>query len=369
MLVRPVKLLHTADIHLDAPFRWLGSKGKEQRRQLKETFRALIDLALKEQVDALLIAGDLFDSNSPSQDAIDLVQAQLRRLSAPVFLLPGTHDCLDDSSIYRKSDLFGPGVHIFDHSNSAFELDALDLTVHGQANLTKRSRTSPLATLKRSPRTRFNVALAHGSLALPGAEDDFPLTREEIVASGMDYVALGHWHSYRDCSASTTRAFYSGPPELLAEGEMGCALLVEIDEAGTKVEPRRIGRRRYQELELALDQFGSLEEVRVRIRSAADADLALSVSFTGLRPLHLVVDAVELSQEMAADFFALKIKDNSHPALSPEDTEAFPEELVIGQFVKRMKALIAEAESPEQQRLRESALQIGVALLQGKKVL
>ncbi len=367
--MRPVKLLHTADIHLDAPLGWLGNKGKEKRRQIKETFRAVIDLALEEQVDALLVAGDLFDSNSPSQDTIDLVQAQLRRLSAPVFLLPGTHDCFDDCSIYRRSEIFGPNAHILNCSDTAHELSALDLTVHGQGNLTKRSHTSPLAGLSKNPNTRFNVALAHGSLAMPGAEDDFPLTREEIGASGMDYLALGHWHTYRDCSTSSTKAFYSGPPELIAEGELGCVLLVELAETGTKVEPRRVGRRRYQKLELMLDQVQSVEEIRERINSIGDPDLVLSVSLTGLKPLHLVVDATELAQELASGFFALKVNDISHPMLSAEDMEAFPENLVIGQFIRRMSVLIGEAASPEQRRIREGALQVGVALLQGRKVL
>ncbi|MBI2953885.1 MAG: DNA repair exonuclease [Chloroflexi bacterium] len=364
-----IRLLHIADVHLDAPFRWLGDRGKEQRGQLKETFRGIIDLALEERVDVFLVAGDLFDSNSPSQGTIDLVQTQLRRLDTPVFLLPGTHDCLDDSSVYRKLNIAGSNIHIFDPSQTSFEVNDLDLTVHGRANVTRTSWRSPLDGLSKSAAARFNVALAHGSMAMPGTEDDFPLTRGEIGASGMDYVALGHWHSCQEYSAAATKAFYSGPPELLAEGQSGCALLVELGQDGATVERRYVGRRSYTSLDVALDGMRSVEEIRERIKRLGDENLVLSVTLSGLRSLDLVVDAAELARELSEYFFHVKVQDRSQALVSPEDITGFSEKLVIGQFVRRMMALIDQAATPEDRRIRENALQIGVALLQGRDVL
>ncbi len=369
-----LKLLHIADVHLDAPFRWLGARGKEQRKQLRETFRAVVDLALQERVDAFLVAGDLFDSNSPSQDAVDVVQAQLRRLDVPVFLLPGTHDCFDEGSIYRKVDFvatIGSHVHVFKgHSQTSVEVSKLGLTVHGRANLTKTSNSSPLRGLTRNPGTPFNVALAHGSLAMPHAEDDFPVAPADIGSSGMNYVALGHWHSYRECSSGSRKACYPGPPELLAEGELGCVLLLELTEGGTRVEQRRVRRRHHDRLEIPLDGVQSVEEVVQRISSLRDGDLILSVTLSGLRTLDLLVEPAKLSLELSDRFFALRIDDRSHPQVSSEVMQSFPDNTVTGQFVRRMNVLIDEvADDPEQRRMRESALQIGVALLQGRKVL
>ncbi|MDA8219745.1 MAG: DNA repair exonuclease [Dehalococcoidales bacterium] len=366
-----INLLHTADVHLDAPFRWLGDKGREQRRQLKETFRAVVDLALAERVDALLIAGDLFDSNSPAQDTVELVRSQLARLAVPVFILPGTHDCLDDGSVYRRTALAAEGarVHLFDGERTAFTLSALGLTVHGRANLTKTSPTSPLAGLARNPATPYNVCLAHGSLAMPGTEDDFPLTAAEVAAAGMDYLALGHWHSYRDCSTGRAKACYSGPPELLGEDELGCPILIELGEGPAVVTPRPVGRRRYEKASLPLDGVASAEEVRAEIRRRADPELVLAVALGGLRRLDVIVDADELMEELGADFFALRVVDDSRAMLSPEEVEALSPRTVAGQFARRMSALIAEAATPAEQRRRESALQIGLALLQGRRVL
>jgi exonuclease SbcD len=107
-----LKLLHTADIHLGAKFLSLGNKGAVQREQIKASFKKLISRAIEEEVGIVLIAGDLFDANQQPQANIDLVVEQFNLLAQrniPVCLIPGTHDCFDSSSIYRKVN-FREGV-------------------------------------------------------------------------------------------------------------------------------------------------------------------------------------------------------------------------------------------------------------------
>ena len=361
-----LKLLHIADVHLDAPFRWLGAKGQEQRRQLKETFRKTIDLALAERVDCLLIAGDLFDSNSPAQDTVDLVQGQLARLACPVFILPGTHDCLDEACVYRRAELGAAHIHLFDAEHAAFAVAGLDLVVHGRANASKTSRLSPLRDLRPSPSARYNVALAHGSLVRPGTEDDFPIAEADLAA-GMDYVALGHWHTYRQCGGG--RACYSGPPELLAEGEEGRALLVELGRGEPRLEPRRVSQRRCARLDLPLDGLRSAEEVAEALRTQRDPALVLGAVLSGLKPLDLVLNVDEMARDLAPHFFALRLVDRSHPALTPAEIAAFPEHTVLGQYARRLGERIAAAGGEEERRLAETALQLGLALLRGRRVL
>ena len=105
-----LKILHTADIHLGAKFSGLGNKGASQREQLRTTFKNVIATAIDERVGIVLIAGDLFDANQQPQRNIDLVIEQFNLLNQnniPVCLIPGTHDSLDSSSIYRKVDFEG----------------------------------------------------------------------------------------------------------------------------------------------------------------------------------------------------------------------------------------------------------------------
>ena len=368
-----LKLLHIADVHLDAPFGWLGRKGPDQRRQLAATFRAAIDLAIAERVDAVLIAGDLFDSNSPSRAAVDLVRAELRRLDRPAFVLPGTHDCLDAGSIYRRVAFDdSPLVHVFGPERTVFEVESLGLAVHARANETKTSAASPLRGLAPVASARYNVALAHGSRPMPGTEDDYPFGDDEIAASGFDYLALGHWHKCQDCSVGRTTAWYSGPLEMLKAGDAGAALAVEIAgrrSADVRVTRHDLGQTRYRQLNVAVDATTTAETIRTAILARRDPALVLRATLAGFRPLGDPLDSAGLAAELAGDFHDLRIDDQTHPALDDAALAALPERLVIGQFARRLGRLIADAPDDTTRRRAESALQIGLALLQGRRVL
>ncbi|MBM3149586.1 MAG: hypothetical protein FJZ88_06130, partial [Chloroflexi bacterium] len=112
-----IKLLHTADIHLGREFPLLGEKGKEYRNQLVTTFDKIIDLAIKENVSLLLIAGDLFDTNRVHGIVVAKVLSAFRKLEergVPICILPGTgtHDSYGEDSIYRFVR-FPPNVVVF----------------------------------------------------------------------------------------------------------------------------------------------------------------------------------------------------------------------------------------------------------------
>jgi len=133
-----VKILHTADIHLGAKFSILGNKGIQQREQIKNTFKKITSTAISERVNIVLIAGDLFDSNSQPQGNIGLVVEQFNLLGEnkiPVCLIPGNHDPFDSSSIYRKVNFeqICPNVKVFTEAEISYkEYPELDLTVYGK---------------------------------------------------------------------------------------------------------------------------------------------------------------------------------------------------------------------------------------------
>ena len=133
-----VKMLHTSDVQLDAPFHFLGNKGQRHRQQLRETFRRIVDMAAEAEFDLLLITGDLFNDNRPHQDTVDFVVSQVGRLDIPVCILPGNHDCYDDTSVYRKAR-FPDNVVIFTEQPTIREFAELDVAVYGNAILSSQS--------------------------------------------------------------------------------------------------------------------------------------------------------------------------------------------------------------------------------------
>lgn len=370
-----LKILHTADIHLGAKFSGLGNKGASQREQLLVTFKNIITTAINGKVDIVLIAGDLFDSNQQPQRNIDLVIEQFNLLgsnSIPVCLIPGTHDSLDSSSIYRKVDFEEkcPNLKIFTDENTSWkEYPSLDLTVYGKPNLSNRSRVSPLKGLRRSTSSKFHIGMAHGSLHIPEkvAEDDHVFRLEEVKASGMDYLALGHWHRAYKCPAESP-AWYPGPPEWIpGQTEKGVVLMVSLSPAGeVEVTPTTLGVRDYSEVEIDMDQIQDLMVLRSRISAMAGQNLIGKVTLKGLRDVEFILNTEDLEGELGEKFFHLRVVDKSHPK-SREVSEG-EERLIASRFIRLMKGQIEGLEG-EEQEIAESALQYGLALLDGKEVL
>jgi exonuclease SbcD len=370
-----LKILHTADIHLGAKFSGLGNKGASQREQLRTTFKNIIATAIDERVNIVLIAGDLFDANQQPQRNIDLVIEQFNLLGSnniAVCLIPGTHDSLDSSSIYRKVDFAGKcsNLKIFTDENMSYkEYPEFNLTVYGKPNLSNRSYTSPLKGLKPSTSSKFHIAMAHGSLYIPEkiAEDDHVFKLEEVKASGMNYLALGHWHRVYNCSEKPP-AWYSGPPEWIPDQrERGAVLLIDLSDAGeVKVEPKIVGLRDYDEVEIDMSEIQDLVKLKVRISEGANQDLVRKAFIRGLRDAEIIVNPEELETELGEKFFHLSIVDKSH-SKSGEVTED-EERLIRNRFIKLMETQIENLEG-EERDIAENALQYGMALLDGKEVL
>lgn len=369
------KLLHTADIHLGAPFRNLGEKGKEVRRALKETFSSLLNLAKAEKADLIIIAGDLFDSNRVPTDLVDFVVAEIGKVQIPVCILPGTHDCLEGNSVYHGAKFSGiENLFIFPDGLGRKVYPDLGLTIHGRANSSNRSLRSPLAGIAPSGDTRWNVAMAHGSIRIESksASDDYPITLEEIGASGMDYVALGHWHVAQDFSRGTSKAWYCGTPENLTFDERspaGRALLVTIDDDGVSVEPRETGRYLWREVAIDAVEVNDEPALLNRLKPIAGPRTLLKLRLTGLAHLDFIPDEERLRDLLAEHFFHVAVDARSVHLMEAEiDPSAYPESAVAGRFLRLMHDKIHAAPAEEKQEYEE-ALQVGLALLKGKNIL
>lgn len=365
-----LKLLHTSDVQLDAPFGFLGPRGKEHRVVLREAFERVIDLAETESFDIVLVAGDLFDSNRPHVTTVEFVARQIARLDMPVCILPGNHDCYDERSIYRRAP-FPDNALILTEQPTMLELPDLDLTVYGNPISSKQSRVSPLEGLEPTGRTRWHVALAHGNLVRPDIVSPHrPIRPEEIAACGMDYVAMGDWHAFADYTQDEVKAFYSGAPEPTAPGQHGSGYVacVELGESGVQVCPKRVGTVSTGEMTVNVDGLSSAEIVEAIVQRA-DPHLMLRVTLTGLKELGAFLDVDALEGELGSAFYYVACVDESHPQLEAIGASDYPEETVIGKFVRLMQERIEEATNVDDIRRAEQALQIGVALLQDKEVI
>jgi exonuclease SbcD len=370
-----IRLLHLADVHLGRPFQMLGEKGAAQRRALEEALARAVDLAIAAGVHLVLIAGDLFDSAKPSPATVAVAARELRRLDEArirVALVAGNHDVTSDGRLAAAEALreANPNALLLGPEVERHTFPDLDLTLVGRSPA-PGAAGSPLAAWPRERTTTFAVGLTHGSCYRAGVvEGPAVIHPQEIRLLGLDYLALGDWHSALEVHGPPHPAWYAGAPELLAYDQEGAGhvLLVDLPAPGqARVTPQRVGRRHYRRLELDLARTDD-EGVRKAIEAAADPDAVCDVVLGGLVPVSRVVAARTLEEEFADRFFRLRVSNRTHLWLDEAQLAALPADTVLGRFVRVMRQRLTAV--PEDRRaVLEAALQLGVALLQGREVL
>ena len=217
MATQTLKILHTADVHLDLDTYGSDSRARRYRDIMHQAFSTVIDLAIQQDVDLLLIAGDLFDSNRPSGEAVDFAIQEMRRAGRPIVVIPGNHDCLTAPSIYHKVNLPAACQHLLLITHPTGECHQLaehNLVLWGRGMVEHEPAYHPLAGLPRRHGDAWHVALGHGFF-MPDdvpAQRSSPIYAAEIRQSAWDYIALGHCHAFADVSQGSVTAYYSGAP-------------------------------------------------------------------------------------------------------------------------------------------------------------
>ena len=357
------RLLHMADVHLGARHHDLGEAAATQRERQFDAFRRAIDLAVAEKVDVVLVAGDLFDSNQQPRRSIERAASEFGRLAGSgirTVVIPGTHDVYDPSSIYRVNDVAAlagqkPGsdtVVVLTPERPDVVFPTIDLVVYGRVASTKRMPTSPLAgfSTRDDQRARWRVALIHGSLRITGVveADDVLFTEAEVGASGLHYLALGHWHSFRQGVQGDTTWAYPGAPEPVAVDQDGAGqvLIVDLEERDGReyvsITPHVIGRTTFKHVDVDAAEVASQVALVEQLRASADADLVLDVRIAGILPDELELQEEEVERQLAPSFFKVRIRNRAVPA-EPEGVLP-PPDTIVGAFIRDLEARIAAAE-------------------------
>lgn len=182
----------------------------------------------------------------------------------------------------------------------------------------------------------------------------------------MDYLALGHWHSFRDCSQGATTAFYCGSPEPIDMDQRGAgsvALVTIRDRGEVDVQQIRVGSRAFDQMTINLELVKSLDDIAQIISAKADPNLILEVTLKGVPHLEHALDPRELEEELGGRFFCLRLLDRASERLDDVSIEDYPRDTVAGGFIRAMEARMAKC-SPDEKDIYAEALRLGVALIQ-----
>lgn len=280
----PFRFLHAADLHLDSRFAGLAQLPQAIRSYLREsTFAALgrlVNVAVHEEVDFVVISGDVYDiSDASLQGQLRFQEAlqELGRHGIQVFLIHGNHDPLDGPRLATEPPehvtVFSsgePGQAIARRRSDGKEAAVVSGISYPTAKVTENTA---LKFSRRTGSSLFHIALLHGNVDGDLQHETYsPCTRKDLISRGFDYWALGHIHK-RSILHERPSIVYPGNIQgrsIKETGPKGC-YVVDVDEAGS-----------------ASLQFHELDSVRWQVRE---------ISIEGLEDEVKWVEAVEQAVE------------------------------------------------------------------------
>ncbi|MFP4642433.1 MAG: exonuclease SbcCD subunit D [Dehalococcoidia bacterium] len=232
-----MKFIHCADLHIDSPFKGVSDVNPELRELLYQStyqsFNNIVELAIKEAVDCVLIAGDIYDSANRSVQAQLKFRDGLNRLfdtGIPSFIVHGNHDPLDSWSAtleWPENAFIFPGdrvetkpvtrggeviAHI-----SGISFPKRDVYENLALRFQNTEESGPSSAEKNVP----HIGLLHANIGSTGHEPYAPCTVNDLVGKGIDYWALGHAHAASKLRESDPAIVYSGCSQSRHPGEVG----------------------------------------------------------------------------------------------------------------------------------------------------
>lgn len=354
-----LRLLHTADWQIGRIYaRFEPDDALALFEARFQAVERLASLAAQHAVDAILVAGDVFDAQTVSDKTIRRLFNAMQGYAGPWVLLPGNHDAALAESVWRRASRLGvvpphvvtclePGVRIV--GDRLALLPAPLVQRHTYGDLTDWFATA--ATPEGLPR----IGLAHGSVqgVLPDDVDSTnPIAADRAAAAGLDYLALGDWHGSKRIDE---RTWYAGTPETdrFKANDSGQALLVNLAGPGAvpEVQPVRTGRYRWLSIESRLAVASDVDQAIQALDGAGPDDVlqfrvAGTCDLRGQRRLQVSVETARARvRALVHESDGLRLDP------TPEDIDALHADGYVGEVLAQLRA---EQTGPEAQTARDA---------------
>jgi exonuclease SbcD len=310
------RFVHTADVHLDSPLATLALRDPELADLIggatRKAFVAVIDLCLSEQVDALLIAGDLYDGEQTSMKTARFLADQLRRLheaGVATFVIRGNHDA--ESRITRELTL-PDSVKVFSGRAEAVSLGrgGLEIALHGVSFAQKHAPESLLPKFRPPAGGTVNIGMLHTSLGGSPAHGLYaPCGLGDLHGAGFDYWALGHIHQRFEERGRAAIVMPGNPQgrDINEAGPKSATLVAISDDRTITIEERPTSVAQFERVRVDLagvddwrDALKRIEKGLEGARAAASSEhLVARLTLVGATPLawRLRSDADMLAEE------------------------------------------------------------------------
>jgi DNA repair exonuclease SbcCD nuclease subunit len=341
-----------------------------------EAFHRIINLCREEEVQVLLISGDLFDSVHVPAELLSLVQNSFASLSkVRIFIAPGNHDPATIDSPYLQEDFWSENVYIFKGKPACYQIEDLGVRVWGAAFTGSYRQQSWLGqlSLMRAELPKDNmidICVLHGTLVTPGQVSDYgPLTEQQIAVSGMDYIALGHQHRRTQLkSVGKVYYAYSGCPEgrrFDEPGDQG-VYLGDVTPGYCDIKYVSVSSRAFVNLPFTVTGMTTQEVIDGLRKSMQElfgdnyTENLYAVELTGVLSDASILQTDELRLALA-DLFFLKVIDNTY--IEVDDNNVAFDYTLRGIFLRKIKERRAKVDDDT---MLQMAQKLGLKAFSGK---
>ena len=359
--MRQIRILHTADFHMDSPFESL-SEGKAaiRRAELRQLPKKIARLAVTEQVSLVLLCGDLLDSESVFRETGEELLDSLRMIPVPVFISPGNHDYYHPRAVYASENL-PDNVFVFrKNSIEYFDFPEKGFRVYGAA-FTDRYSHSIMNDfhVNRAPGLA-NIMCLHGDVNAPESSYN-PVSREQIRESGLDYLALGHIHKASGLKKEGNTFYsYPGCPEGRGFDETGekTVNIIDLTEEKCSLRSVSVAARKYEQISVDISDKDPLFGIQLALPDDTVRDI-FRITLKG--ETEKSISAAEIYKQISELFFELSVEDRT--TLRKSIWETGGENTLRGSFLIKMRERYDKAENDADKEMIEMAVRWGIAAI------
>lgn len=380
-----MKIIHCADLHLDSKLNTNldGAKKRERKAELLGTFTRLIDYAVKNAVKAIIIAGDLFDTKHVSVTARNTVsQAVINHPEITFYYLKGNHDA---DGFLNQLEAMPDNLKLFSDTWTTYELcsdDKAAQTDHAHGNCCNvtitgvelnKDNSSYIYSALVLDNDKINIVVLHGqerNYAVKNKGEAISIG--DLKNKGIDYLALGHIHSYKE-EILDTRGVYCYPGCLEGRGFDECGehgfVLLDIDEEQKSIQRSFIpfAKRRLHTVYADVTGCMTTPDISAVIKEVLDREAIpetdmVKLVLTGRVDALCEKDISVLLSRLQGDFYFLKLYDET--SLAVDFNEFRHDESLKGEFVRTVMA-----DDSLTEEMKAEIIRCGVFALAGEEII
>ncbi len=378
--MKQVSFIHTADIHLDAPFSSLGDKEKAdiRRNELENSLQSIIDIARIQNINLLIISGDFFEESCVRGSTIIGIRNLFSELyGTEVVIIPGNHDPLKENSYYNTLS-WSENVHILRNSKQVLFLEKFNTCIYSIGANGRIVEDHLTINDKIISADTFNILVFHGTVDMPFEESNYnAIGSKDIFELGMDYVALGHMHNYIRFQNETSLMINPGSPQPLGFDEEGVHGFIQgnirfTDDYNKFAEANFIPLTSRNYCNLDLDITGCKINEDIIMKLSTDDNMKFSnnnlysITLKGFISKGFTPDVKALIEYLKSKCFYVRIKNETSIQF---DFEQYLEEPGIkGEFVRMLLDMQENEASQDKKEILSMAIQLGLQAMENNRV-